>query len=306
MKNTIDLNLYRFLDLLYEQKSQVKVCHTLGVSRATFNRHLSDCRDLFGNELFLATKGIYEPTLFANQLIGIIKEPLEQLEQAQQVSLSFEGDSADIEYVFYVANPLSSLLTVPLLQGLTHDTYQPKISFVDWSLEGVEFPRSGSLSVGISGYPNDLNERLVERKVGTLSLYVYLSDNHPMADNETIDLSVLSDVDTVRVSMGSLDDNSYYGRMHRRTGVQLNQKLTVASVHAALECVQVSAYAFICFNLDSNAIPEGVKQIPLMLNGDAMTFDIGMQFHRACYQHPVINNLEKMISKHLFSIEGTK
>ncbi|MCK6264287.1 LysR family transcriptional regulator [Vibrio sp. ZSDE26] len=304
MKNTIDLNLYRFLDLLFEQKSQVKVCHTLDISRATFNRHLSDCRDLFGNELFIATKGIYEPTLFTNQLIRIIKEPLEQLEQAQQMSLSFEGDDADIEYMFYVANPLSSLLTVPLLKGLTNKEFQPKVSFVDWSLEGVEFPKSGSLSIGIAGYPNDLNERLVERKVGTLSLYAYLSKSHPLANEESIELSVLSDMDTVRVSMGSLDDNSYYGRIHRRTGIQLNQKLTVASVHAALECIQVSPYLFICFNIMEDLMPESLKQVPLSLNGESMTFDIGMQFHRACYQHPVIGKIEKMISKHLLSIES--
>ncbi|MGF1722437.1 LysR family transcriptional regulator [Vibrio kyushuensis] len=304
MKNTIDLNLYRFLDLLYEQKSQVKVCHTLGVSRATFNRHLSDCRDLFGNELFLATKGIYEPTLFTNQLIGIIKEPLEQLEQAQQVSQSFEGDNTSLDYVFFVANPLSSLLTVALLKGLTKDSLQPKISIVDWSLEGVEFPKSGSLSIGISGYPNMLNDRLVERKVGTMSLYAYLSENHAMAGNESIELATLKDVDTVRVSMGSLDANSYYERMHRVTGVELKQKLTVASVHSALECTQVIDYVFVCFNLGNDVIPDGVKKIPLTLDGESMTFDIGMQFHRACYQHPIVGKLEKMISKHLLEVES--
>jgi len=56
MKSSIDLNLYRFLGSLYEQKSLAKVCHTLDISRATFNRYLSECRELFGNELFIADK----------------------------------------------------------------------------------------------------------------------------------------------------------------------------------------------------------------------------------------------------------
>ncbi|MCW8335672.1 LysR family transcriptional regulator [Vibrio sp. SCSIO 43135] len=302
MKNTIDLNLYRFLDLLYEQKSQAKVCHTLGISRATFNRHLADCRELFANELFLATKGIYQPTLFTTQLIAIVKEPLEQLEQAQQISQSFEGDNANIDYIFHVANPLSSLLTVPLVQGLTSENVQPNISIVDWSLEGVEFPRSGSLAVGISGYPNELNERVVERKLGSLQMYVYLSEEVAEAHFESVSLEDLERFDMVRVSMGSLDDSAYYERLRRRIGLELKQKLTVASVHSALDCVRENQYAFVCPHIAESSIPKGVVKKPITLGKEPMQYEIGIQFHRACYQHPVINKIENIITQRLREI----
>lgn len=81
MKNTIDLNLYRFLYLLSQQKSQAKVCHTLDISKATFTRQLAECRQRFDNELFNAEKGIYTPTLLCQQLCEVISEPLERLVQ---------------------------------------------------------------------------------------------------------------------------------------------------------------------------------------------------------------------------------
>ncbi|MGF1754668.1 LysR family transcriptional regulator [Vibrio makurazakiensis] len=297
MKNTIDLNLYRFLDLLYEQKTQAKVCHVLDISRATFNRHLSDCRDLFGNELFIATKGNYAPTLFTTQLMSVVKEPLEQLEQVQQISQSFEGTDSNIEYVFHAANPLSTLLTVPLLKGLTSEEQAPKISMMDWSLEGVEFPKSGSLAIGISGFPNEINDRIVERKVGTLELYVYVSDSHPLATEPLVDLACLENHDTVRVSMGTMDSNSYYERLRKRTGVTLEQKLTVASIFSALECVEVSQYVFVSFNMEEGTYPSGVRKIPISFKGERVEFDVGMQYHRACYQHPIIKRIETILSK---------
>ena len=302
MKNTIDLNLYRFLSLLYDQQSQAKVCHTLDISRATFNRHLADCRDLFANELFIATKGNYAPTLFTTQLMLVVKEPLEQLEQAQQISQSFEGTDANIEYVFHAANPLSTLLTVPLLQGLSNTDYHPKISMMDWSLEGVEYPKAGTLAVGISGYPNDLNDNLVERKVGSLALFAYVADSHPLADNKNIDLTQLENFDTVRVSMGTLDGNSYYERLRKRTGIKLEQKLTVASVFSALECAQVSQYVFIGFNMNDASILSGLTKVPVVFQGEEIFFDVGIQYHRACYQHPVVKSIEGLLSTCLKAI----
>lgn len=92
MKNTIDLNLYRFLYLLSQQKSQAKVCHTLDISKATFTRQLAECRLRFDNELFNAEKGVYTPTLLCQQLCEAIGEPLEQLEQIPQLAKTFNAN----------------------------------------------------------------------------------------------------------------------------------------------------------------------------------------------------------------------
>ncbi|WP_394136209.1 LysR substrate-binding domain-containing protein [Aliivibrio fischeri] len=297
MKNSIDLNLYRFIDSLYEQKSLTKVCHTLDISRATFNRYLSECRERFNNELFIANKGLYAPTLFTIQLNNIIKTPLEQLEQVQQTAKSFNNKDANIEYVFHLANPLSNLLTVPLLQGLTRDDWHPKISIVDWSLEGIEFPKSGALSIGISGYPNQINERIIERKLGELALFVYVSQQHPLANSSKASLADLEKFDTVRVSMGDLDDSTYYERLRKQTGVNLTQKLTVASVSSAIECVEISQYIFVCFDIPTQKLPINVSKLPLTLNEKAMTFEVGLQYHRAYYQHPIIKNIEKLLTQ---------
>ena len=182
MKHSIDLNLYRFLNLIFEQKSLPKVCHTLDISRATFNRQLADCRELFGNELFIANKGLYFPTLFCSQLMNIIEEPLEQLESAQTQVNVLEAATQPTQFRFFVPNPLSAILTTPLLELLSQHDNIADFSMVDWNLEGIEFPKAGSLAVGISGYPSVMNERVVERKIGELGLYLYTSQNDPLGN----------------------------------------------------------------------------------------------------------------------------
>ncbi|MCZ8498778.1 hypothetical protein O9929_15055 [Vibrio lentus] len=117
LKNTIDLNLYRFLEACFMiQQSQAKVCHTLDISRATFNRHLADCRDLLPMGCLLRQREIMLRLLFHHSVDVGGEEPLEQLEQAQQISQSFEGNGCQYQYVFHAANPLSTLLFIPLLQ----------------------------------------------------------------------------------------------------------------------------------------------------------------------------------------------
>ena len=296
MKHSIDLNLYRFLNLIFEQKSLPKVCHTLDISRATFNRQLADCRELFGNELFIANKGLYFPTLFCSQLMNIIEEPLEQLESAQTQVNVLEAATQPTQFRFFVPNPLSAILTTPLLELLSQHDNIADFSMVDWNLEGIEFPKAGSLAVGISGYPSVMNERVVERKIGELGLYLYTSQNNPLWQHERIDIQRLQNEKLVRVSMGALDDALYYERVKRQLGFALERRLTAPSVHAALDWLIKTDYVLICFALPDSALPQGIKKIPLIQDNVQMFFDIGLQFHRGYYQHPTIVKLEKHLS----------
>jgi len=295
VKNTIDLNLYRFLYLLSQQKSQAKVCHTLDISKATFTRQLAECRQRFDNELFNAEKGVYTPTLLCQQLCEAIGEPLEQLEQIPQLAKTFNANQYSNEYVFSIINPLSGMLTIPLVTALTTDEQKPKISFIDWSIESIENPKRGAVSIGIGGFPNELNERMVERKVASVPIFAYVNAQHPLHQQTELELSDIENLETVRVSMGSLDVSAYYERMRKLTGVNLEQKLTVSSMTAALDCVKVSPYVFVGMYIDDQELPAGICRLPLKLDGTSMLFDVGIQYHRAFYQHPIIAQVETFI-----------
>ncbi|WP_407832126.1 LysR substrate-binding domain-containing protein [Vibrio rotiferianus] len=295
MKNTIDLNLYRFLYLLSQQKSQAKVCHTLDISKATFTRQLAECRLRFDNELFNAEKGVYTPTLLCQQLCEAIGEPLEQLEQIPQLAKTFNANQHSNEYVFSIINPLSGMLTIPLVTALTTDKQKPKISFIDWSIESIENPKRGAVAIGIGGFPNELNERMVERKVASVPIFAYVNAQHPLHQQTELELSDIENLETVRVSMGSLDVSAYYERMRKLTGVNLEQKLTVSSMTAALDCVKVSPYVFVGMYIEDQELPAGICRLPLKLDGTSMLFDVGIQYHRAFYQHPIIAQVETFI-----------
>ncbi|MGR5060005.1 LysR substrate-binding domain-containing protein [Vibrio rotiferianus] len=299
MKNTIDLNLYRFLYLLSQQKSQAKVCHTLDISKATFTRQLAECRQRFDNELFNAEKGVYTPTLLCQQLCEAIGEPLEQLEQIPQLAKTFNANQYSNEYVFSIINPLSRMLTIPLVTALTTDEQKPKISFIDWSIESIENPKRGAVAIGIGGFPNELNERMVERKVASVPIFAYVNAQHPLHQQTELELSDIENLETVRVSMGSLDVSAYYERMRKLTGVNLEQKLTVSSMTAALDCVKVSPYVFVGMYIDDQELPAGICRLPLKLDGTSMLFDVGIQYHRAFYQHPIIAQVETFIKRAL-------
>ena len=150
------------------------------------------------------------------------------------------------------------------------------------------------MAIGIGGFPNDLNRCMVERKVSAIPLYAYMSVHHVLAQHTELDLRAMERLETVRVSMGSLDMNAYYERVRKLTGVSLAQKLTVSSTTSALDCVKVSPYVFIGMYIEGGALPEGVTRVPLHIDGQALLFDVGIQFHRAFYQHPLIEQVRSL------------
>lgn len=299
MKSRIDLNLYQFLYCLQQQQSLPKVCHELDISRATFNRYLAECRQWLANELFVVNKGNYQPNAFMRQLTEHIHGPLQQLEHAQQLAQSHHMPGA--QYVINLINPLSYLLTEPITSQLWQQPTpaQAPISmrFIDWSLDSIETPQTGHITVGLSGYPNPFNEQLIERKLGALPVYIFLPCDHPLADQPCVDLSEVRDAHTVRISLGAYDNHAFYEKINKAIGIPLTQTLTVATVSAALEACVQHQLVFIGMQVPAYLQPQGVIKKPLMLNQQTMQYDVGMHYHRVFYQHPQVIQLEQLVAK---------
>ncbi|WP_394203006.1 LysR substrate-binding domain-containing protein [Shewanella waksmanii] len=299
MDTRIDLNLYRFMMSLVKLKSLSKTCHELDISRATFNRHLAQCRDLFANELFVVNKGAYTPTLMMSQLAQYIEAPLSSLEQSHHAARLFADDHHNIKCTINIISPLTSTLTLPLIDALVTQDNPNQLTFVDWSLHGVEQPEVGALAVGIAGYPNQFSEHLVERKLASVPLFVYLPRNHRLSNESRINIDNMLDEHMVRISLGAHDGSAYYEQVRNQTGCHLKQSLTVSSITAALACVATKQYLFVCTAIPSTELPSDITVIPLYANDMPLTYDVGIHHHRLVYQHPLIKTIETVIVKSL-------
>ncbi|EDP59524.1 LysR family transcriptional regulator [Vibrio sp. AND4] len=298
MEYSIDLNLYRFLHLIFEQKSMVKVCQALEITRAAFYLRLADCRKLFGNQLFITREELYLPTLFCRQLMNTIEQPLKHLESAQAQVNSIDAHRQTTQLSFFVPNPLSVIFTNSLLELLDNNETITDFSVLDRSLENIELTESGTLSVGVSGYPSELSESVLERKIGKLGLYLYTSKSNPLWHQDQIDIQALQNEKLVRISMGAIDDEIYGGK----AGFTLSSRIMVPSVTTALDWLTNTNYVLACFALPDSVLPHNIKKIPLTQDSTQMFVDIGLQFHKDCLQHPIITKLEKCLSDTLLDL----
>lgn len=295
MTSSIDLNLYRFLTTLYQWRTVDKTIHKLDISKATFNRHLSDCRDLFENELFIAEKGKYEPTAFMVNLHKEIEEPLNFLNDINGISTTLYAKKKKIELAFYLPTTLNEIFSLRLIEHALEQDPEAKLSFQDWALNDIESPKKNTLPVGITGYPQTVNHRVIDKKLGSLALFVYLPKNHPLANSSFVELKKLEHQSTVRITMGSIDTHRYYQRIFTETGIRLQQNLTVANTSIALACVAKGHHIFVSFDSSDLGLPTNVVKVPLKLDGKRMKFDLGMQYHRSYYQHPIIKQIETVM-----------
>jgi len=295
MTSSIDLNLYRFLTTLYQWTTVDKTIHKLNISKATFNRHLSDCRNLFENELFIAEKGKYEPTAFMINLHKEIEEPLNFLNDINGISTTLYAKKKKIELAFYLPTTLNEIFSLQLIEYALEQDPETKLSFQDWALNDIESPKKNTLPVGITGYPQTVNHRVIDKKLGSLALFIYLPKQHPLANNSFVELKKLENQATVRITMGSVDTHRYYQRIFTETGIRLQQNLTVANTSIALACVAKGHHVFVSFDSSDTELPANVVKVPLKLEGKKMKFDLGMQYHRSYYQHPIITQIEAVI-----------
>lgn len=295
MTGSIDLNLYRFLTTLYQWKTVDKTIHKLDISKATFNRYLSDCRDLFENELFIAEKGKYEPTAFMVNLHKEIEGPLNFLNDINGISTTLYAKKKKIELAFYLPTTLNEIFSLRLIDHALEQDPEAKLAFQDWALNDIESPKKNTLPVGITGYPQTVNHRVIDKKLGSLALFVYLPKNHPLANNSFVELKKLEHQSTVRITMGSIDTHRYYQRIFTETGIRLQQNLTVVNTSIALACVAKGHHIFVSFDSSDLGLPTNVVKVPLKLDGKRMKFDLGMQYHRSYYQHPIIKQIETVM-----------
>lgn len=97
---TIDLNLLKVFEALYDEGSASRAALFLGITQSAVSAALGRLRLLYGDQLFLRTGRGLKPTLLASQLKPVVSDALDKcrlsLKMALPVPASFVGRSVTI------------------------------------------------------------------------------------------------------------------------------------------------------------------------------------------------------------------
>lgn len=110
---TLDLNLLRVFDALYEEHSATRAGDRLGLTQSAVSHALARLRDFIGDELFVRTSEGMVPTPRAHALAPRVRRGLLEVQSAFQVD-AFAPDSSDRRFVI-AANPYACAVLLPEL-----------------------------------------------------------------------------------------------------------------------------------------------------------------------------------------------
>ncbi|ABV37178.1 Transcriptional regulator-like protein [Shewanella sediminis HAW-EB3] len=294
MTQPLDLNLLRYLLIIDKYKTASTIINHLGISRSTLNRGLAQLRSHFDNELFILSNGQYHSTALAKDLMSRVFPLLSGIEDC--LCKTSDSPLGKLKGTLSIFAPtyLSEPVTVGLMAGLQEQDCQLELKSHVWPIDNMPNLDSGDFAIGINSFPFDCSGNIIQRRLGSVTIGVYLRPDNPLAKFDSIDIGQLEKVQVALLDPGANVQNQE-NTVIERHGVTLKSAITVPSMHAALSCAERFNYLVFA----SNAYPEyrrrGLTWRPVTNDGHPIEYEYGFIYHRTWYQHPAMNSLEKIL-----------
>jgi DNA-binding transcriptional LysR family regulator len=117
---TINLNLLVALDALFSERNVTRAGRKIGIAQSSMSHALSSLREIFDDPLLVRSPEGMTPTPRGEQLEGPLREALEQLRKAIEVSTEFDPASASARFSV-ASDEIQQVILLPRLLQILHE-----------------------------------------------------------------------------------------------------------------------------------------------------------------------------------------
>ena len=150
----LDLNLLRVFDAVLRGRSVTAAAAQLGLTQPAVSNALARLRNVFGDALFLRTPRGMEPTPFARELAGPVRQALALLESALAHGPGFDPATSSRNFRFYMSDLGQIEFLPPLVERLSRIAPNVRLEAVALELEDISHAlAAGSLDVAMGFLP---------------------------------------------------------------------------------------------------------------------------------------------------------
>lgn len=138
----IDLNLFKILIALSEEKNVTKAGEAVFLSQPAVSHALNRLRHIFNDELFIRTHKGMQPTSQCLALIEPVTAALQELDSVLQMGLEFDPSLAEAEFKLGMNDIFSSILALNLIKQVAAEA--PNIQLNIIHTKGIDIPSSNT------------------------------------------------------------------------------------------------------------------------------------------------------------------
>ncbi|WLQ13468.1 LysR family transcriptional regulator [Hahella aquimaris] len=125
--NRIDLNLFVVFDAIYSEGGITRASEVLHLTQPAVSHALNRLREALGDELFIRSSRGMTPTPYAHQLIGTVRQALNQLQRGLQQGQEFAPAQLETSFRLCVRDLFDVLLLPALIKNCR--AIAPKVVF---------------------------------------------------------------------------------------------------------------------------------------------------------------------------------
>ncbi len=129
--NNYDLNLLTIFRLMMELGSVSKVAVKIGITQSALSHALKKLRNQFDDPLFKKTAQGMQPTLRAVEIYQSIKQPLEDLTSALQLTQEFDAKTSQHTFVLGTSDYFEKLLLPQIIHYLSLHAPQVRLRCIN-------------------------------------------------------------------------------------------------------------------------------------------------------------------------------
>ncbi|OZG74562.1 LysR family transcriptional regulator [Hahella sp. CCB-MM4] len=123
----IDLNLFVVFEAIYSEGSITRAAEVLHLTQPAVSHALGRLREVLSDDLFIRTAKGMRPTPYADQLIGTVRQSLNQLQRGLQQSVEFSPERLNTQFRLSVRDMFEALLLPELIRNCRHAA--PEVTF---------------------------------------------------------------------------------------------------------------------------------------------------------------------------------
>lgn len=116
--NKVDLNLFVVFDAIYTEANLTRAGQIVGITQPAVSNALARLRETFNDPLFVRTAQGMVPTPMAQNIIGPVRNALQQLRVSVQESRTFNPAQANKTYRISMTDLTEAIILPPLFQRL--------------------------------------------------------------------------------------------------------------------------------------------------------------------------------------------
>ncbi len=180
----IDLNLFVVFDAIYSEGSITRAAEVLHLTQPAVSHALGRLREVLSDELFIRSARGMRPTPYADQLIGTVRQSLNQLQRGLQQSVEFSPSRLNTQFRLNIRDMFEVLMMPELIRRCRR--HAPDVTF-----SCVRVPReqlihdlaSGRVDLAAEILLNH-DESIVHQKVSEDRLVCLLRAEHPALEKD--------------------------------------------------------------------------------------------------------------------------